>query len=97
LRAILFFILAKMQRPACGRQAQRNCGPLGLTAEGLSAAAEKLCAFPTLRDLFFFFLSQSDEVDLNPIAANPIRRSGPLAPLLGFPISLRCIGTDFSP
>ncbi len=29
--SFFFFLLAKAQSPACGRQAQRNCGPLGMT------------------------------------------------------------------
>ncbi len=47
---IIFFSLAKAQRPACGRQTQRNCGALGLTSGGF--AAWRLCA------QFFFLFSQ---------------------------------------
>jgi len=45
LRAFLFsFFLAKTQIPAYRRQAQRNYGQLGLTAEGLPVAVRKTFA-----------------------------------------------------
>ena len=47
-----FFIIAKVQRPACGRQAQRNYGPLSLTFRR-GGQASLLCGLASLRAIFF--------------------------------------------